>query len=83
VAGEGISIPKWAKADPVIASIAAITNTIKFFLFIFSSYFDFFGESLPPKKKPRVSGVSMTPNLRGSNLSNFLGGLKIRASARC
>jgi hypothetical protein len=44
-------MPKWAKAGPAIANIAAITSNVTCFVFIFSSLFVFFVEAKKAQKK--------------------------------
>jgi hypothetical protein len=51
VALEGISMPKWAKADPDITQTATIVNKAACFFFIISSFLIFFDEVKKIAKK--------------------------------
>jgi hypothetical protein len=69
-----MSIPKWASANPGITNTITIANAVILF-FIVSPFLIFFAEGkklTQSKKKPRVSGVSVTPYLRGLLFIDFL-----------
>jgi hypothetical protein len=58
VACEGMSMPKWAKADPDIAKTTANANTVTSLVFIFSSSFPLWVFAAKQKKSHESSAPS-------------------------